>query len=217
MPTRSTASISRTGRFTVQWQHDGDLKVLDNPFERGENPFLAVADDVPVSLHRAADKAAASFLAKAGRTYQRQFERLSAADQANVVFPEVKVTVRVRARVDLAKKVVVSGQAEAKGRVTDLRGRRTDVSAAASASGVGAEVYPLLRSMNPGRLEIEGHPAPGCAFIWVSCQCRFPCCGGIVQDFFTRKCYTQKCAWSLLWFGCGCHRDKLVDCPADAG
>jgi hypothetical protein len=217
VPTPTTASFSRTARFTVQWQHDGDLNVVDNPLLRGESPLLAASGDVVVSLHRAADRAAATFLAKAGRTYQRQFESLSAAERAKVVFPEVKVTVRVRCRVDVAAKKIVSGQAEAKGRVTDLPGRRRDVSASTSVSRVGVEVYPLVVSTNPGRLEIEGDPAPGCVFYWLHCQCRFPCCGGIVQDLYSGKCYSQKCAWSTLWFGCGCHRDKLVNCPQMSG
>ena len=213
-----TFRFRQSANFVVRWQRDGDLRVIAAPFLDGESPFILWTGETIVNVLPAVDTISEAFFANVGRVYERQFNGLSPEAQQTVQFPVVEFSVKVRGRVNLDTKVIVDGQAEARGRPVGLNGKPRDLRVAKSIAGLTAFTHPFMTIAKTadcfvGPWEIEGHPDPNCRWRWGRCQCiGQPCCPHIVRDTFG-KCWNEKCAWGWLWMQCGCHRNRQIPCP----
>lgn len=211
-------SFDRAADCAVVWTRDGDLKVVEAPFLRGQNPFIVGRKQTFANALKAADLITEAFFAKVGAVYQQQFECLAPKAREQVEFPVVRFTVRVRGEVDLKAGLLVKAKAEAAGRYLGLDGKTRRAKVSKAYRNLPAQLHPAVTiAKTPdcfvGNWEIEGHPDPNCKFGWTGCGCRGgACCTHIVRDLFG-VCWTEKCAWGWLWLACGCHRDKRVPCP----
>lgn len=205
----------QSAKFVVRWHRDGDLKVVDAPFLRGENPFILCAGKVAVNVLSAVDRVSEAFFAKAGPIYEAQFKRLSESAQREVRFPLVEFSVTVSGKVALSTKRITQGEGIAEAEIVGLDGKHRKIRVKKSISRESAHLHPavgIARLGNSLDWEIEGHGDPNCRFTWGGCKCSGTCCTHIVRDL-GGTCWNERCGWSWLFLHCGCVHNKQVRCP----
>jgi len=216
----SVRNFEASCEVAVQWCPDGSLSLLYVPMMEDKNPFFFKTAHGYIDLTSAADAVVNEFFKPVGGAYKSQFEALSESERQAVIFPPVKISISVTCQVDTKAKTILKGTAVAQARVKGLDNRVKAFRSRMRVNKLPVHAYHFQAVHDPNALtlswEEDGHDDPNCKFSWTGCACvGGPCCAHIVQPWHSRRCYREKCRFSLLAGGCACFRDSFhpIPCP----